>query len=449
MNSSLTQYLDLFAEARPLLDANSCEPLNAQRDAARQQLEVHGLPTHKVERYKYCDVEAALAPNFGLNLRRIVAAENPYERYRCNVPNLSTLLYLVDGDVPVPLPEAKANVLPEGISICSLRTAATEKPELLQAYYHQASARTFDALTALNTLLVQDGLLVHIAKGAHVKNPVQIVSVVQGAAPIMANRRVLIVAEEGAEATVLFCDHAFGDVQTLTTQVTEVYAAAGSHLDLLSVEETNAAATRFVNVYAEMQADARVAYNGITLNCGQSRCQMDLRLLGAGATVVANGAVVADGQQRVDNNILVDHVSARCTSDLLFKYVLNESSVGAYAGKVLVRQDAQQTASEQTNANLCASPEAHAYSQPMLEIYADDVKCNHGSSIGKLDESALFYMQQRGIPLAEARLLLQHAFVNDVLQRIELEHLRDRLSHLVEMRFRGELSKCRDCSICH
>ena len=123
--------------------------------------------------------------------------------------------------------------------------------------------------------------------------------------------------------------------------------------------------------------------------------------------------------------------------------------MGAFAGKVLVQRDAQQTESQQTNANICASPTARAFSQPMLEIYADDVKCNHGSSIGKLDETALFYMRQRGIPEAEARLLLQHAFINDVLQRVTLEHLRDRLSHLVDLRFRGQLSKCRDCAMCH
>ncbi len=185
------------------------------------------------------------------------------------------------------------------------------------------------------------------------------------------------------------------------------------------------------------------------LTGGVTRNQLDFLLAGAGASATANGAVIADGRQRVDNNILVEHAAPQCTSDLLYKYVLDGSSIGAYAGKVLVREGAQQTASEQTNANICASSEARAYSQPMLEIYADDVKCNHGSTVGKLDEAALFYMRQRGIMEAEARLLLQHAFINDVLQRVTLEGLRDRLSHLVDLRFRGQLSRCRDCSMCH
>ena len=128
--------------------------------------------------------------------------------------------------------------------------------------------------------------------------------------------------------------------------------------------------------------------------------------------------------------------------------MLDGRAVGAFAGHILVRQDAQHTMSNETNANLCASPDARMYTRPILEIYADDVKCNHGSTIGRLDEQALFYMRQRGIEEAEARLLLQHAFVNDVIRRVELEPLRDRLSHLVEMRFRGLLRRCEGCTMC-
>ena len=164
--------------------------------------------------------------------------------------------------------------------------------------------------------------------------------------------------------------------------------------------------------------------------------------------MVARGVVVADGQQRVDNSLVVDHVAPSCTSDMLYKYVLDGHSVGAFAGLVLVEKGAQKSLSQQTNANICAAPTARAFSQPMLEIYADDVKCNHGSTIGKLDESALFYMRQRGIAEREARLILQQAFVGDVLRHIELERLRERLAHLVEMRFRGELSACAGCKMC-
>ena len=138
-----------------------------------------------------------------------------------------------------------------------------------------------------------------------------------------------------------------------------------------------------------------------------------------------------------------------CQSDILYKYVLDGKSVGAFAGRVLVRPDAQKTESVETNSNLCVSPDAHMYTQPMLEIYADDVKCNHGSTVGQIDEAALFYMAQRGVSPDEARLLLQHAFVNEVISRIELPALRDRLSLMVEQRFRHASSAgCADCGLC-
>ena len=169
------------------------------------------------------------------------------------------------------------------------------------------------------------------------------------------------------------------------------------------------------------------------------------RLLGEGADCQTGGMAITDGKQHVDNTLLVDHVAENCTSDMMYKYVLDGESTAVFAGKVMVRPDAQKTLSQQNSANICLSPTAHAHALPMLEIYADDVRCNHGATIGKLDETALLYLRQRGIPLAEAKLLLQHAFVNDVLQRIPIEALRERLSHLVELRFRGELHHCQDC----
>lgn len=157
---------------------------------------------------------------------------------------------------------------------------------------------------------------------------------------------------------------------------------------------------------------------------------------------------IADRDEQVDNHTFIDHRAPACTSNELFKYVLDERAVGAFAGKVLVRPGAERTSSLQTNRNLCVTREARMYTQPQLEIYADDVKCSHGATVGQLDENALFYMQQRGVSLREARLLLMFAFVNEVTDRIRMEALRDRLHQLVEKRFRGELSKCRGCALC-
>ncbi len=446
--SSVQQYIDLFRSERALIDAGAPDAVNACRDAAAKALVHHGLPTTRTERYKYCDVEGAFAPNYGLNLRRTVAVDNPYSAYRCAVPNLSTSLHYVLNDTPV-IDATQSAPLPEGVEVMTFAEAARRRPECLAAYYHRAAGRDYDGITALNTMLVQDGIFVYLPAQTRLTQPLQLVNISTAAQPLLANRRLLVIAEEGAAGALLLCDHTVGTTDYLTTQVVEVFAAAGASIDLYGVEETSAHNTRFCQCYIEQQENSRVTYNGITLNGGRSRHTMDVRLLGPGASIEANGAVVGDDSQQVDCNLLIDHRAPHCQSDLLYKYVLNGASVGAFAGKVLVRQEAQQTTSQQTNANLCATPTAHAYSQPMLEIYADDVKCNHGSSIGKLDETALFYMRQRGIPAGEARLLLQHAFVNEVLRRVAIDHLRDRLSQLVEQRFRGQLSRCRDCSLCH
>jgi Fe-S cluster assembly protein SufD len=171
-------------------------------------------------------------------------------------------------------------------------------------------------------------------------------------------------------------------------------------------------------------------------------------LEGRGAEANVNGLVIGDKEQHIDNRTLVDHKTSDCNSTELYKYILDERSTGVFAGKMLIRPDAQRTNSQQTNRNLCLTNDAHMYAQPQLEIYADDVKCSHGSTVGQLDENALFYMQQRGIPADEARHLLMYAFAGEVIENIRIEALRDRLHMLVEKRLRGELNHCKRCAMC-
>jgi Fe-S cluster assembly protein SufD len=156
-----------------------------------------------------------------------------------------------------------------------------------------------------------------------------------------------------------------------------------------------------------------------------------------------------DKQQRVDNHTFIDHAAPHCMSNELFKYVLNDQSVGAFSGRILVREGSQKTEAYQTNRNICATREAKMYTKPQLEIYADDVKCSHGATVGQLDENALFYMRARGIDEKEARMLLMFAFMSDVIENIRLDALKDRLKVLVEKRFRHELNKCTSCNICN
>lgn len=441
------QYMDIYAQCRDMIHSHSCDVMNAPRDAAYDDFCRQGLPTRKVERYKYTDMAPLFAPDYGLNLNRLEIPVDPYEAFRCDVPNLSTSLYFVVNDAFYTKLQPKGH-LPEGVIIGSLAEEAAKKPHLIGKYYSRIAKTDGDAITALNTMMAQDGLLVYVPKGTKVDRTVQVINILRSDVDLMANRRVLIIVEPEAEIKLLFCDHAVDDRKFLTTQVIEAYVGDNAGLDLYCLEETHAKNTRVSNLYIEQQANSRVNHNIITLHNGVTRNKTDLAFCGEGAECNLCGCVIADKQQHVDNNTLIDHRVPHCTSNELYKYVLDGHATGAFAGRVLVRHGAQKTVSQETNQNLCATKEARMYTQPMLEIYADDVKCAHGSTVGQLNDAAMFYMQQRGIPVKEAKLLLEFAFINEVIDQMQLAPLRDRLHYLVEKRFRGELNKCEGCNLC-
>ena len=445
--SSERQYIQLYEQCAQIIKAHSSAPLNELRDRAFLDFKAKGFPTRKEERYKYTDIPRLFEPDYGLNLNRLDIPVNPYDAFKCDVPNLSTSLYFVVNDsfYTQQLPQAR---LPEGVIVDSLSRIATEQPELVSRYYGRLARTDSDGIVALNTMLAQDGLFIYVPKNVKVDRTIQVLNILRSDVDLMVNRRVLIIMEQGAEAKFLFCDHAADNRRFLATQVIEAFVGVNASLDLYCLEETHLLNTRTSNVYIEQQADSRVNHNVITLHNGVTCNRLDLVFKGDGAECRCNGCVIADKDQRVDNNTLIDHQAGHCTSNELYKYVLDGEAVGAFAGKVLVRHGAQKTVSQETNQNLCATKRVRMFTQPMLEIYADDVKCAHGSTVGQLNDAALFYMRQRGISLKEAKLLLEFAFVNEVIDNIQLEPLKDRLHYLVEKRFRGELNKCDGCKLC-
>ncbi len=430
-----------------MLNAHSSAVMNAVRDTAFEDFKRQGFPSRKVERYKYTNMEKLFAPNYGVNVNRVEFPINPYSVFSCDVPNLSTSLYFVVNDSFYKKTLPKVG-LPEGVEVMSLKDAADERPDLIAKYYGKLAKTSEDAVTALNTMLAEDGLFIHVGNNVKADRAIQVINILRSDVDLMVNRRVLIVMGEGAEAKLLFCDDSADDRNFLCTQVIEAYVGENANLDLYCLEETHVKNTRVSNVYIEQQANSRLNHNVITLHNGITRNRLDLVFKGEGAECFCNGCVIADKNQVVDNNTLIDHQVGHCTSNELYKYVLDDEARGAFAGRVLVRKGAQKTTSQETNQNLCATKTARMFTQPMLEIYADDVKCAHGSTVGQLNDAAIFYMQQRGVSREEAKLLLQFAFINEVIDKVELEPLRDRLHHLVEKRFRGELNKCEGCKLC-
>ena len=454
------QYIDLYTQAEALLRAHSAAPLNELRARAFADFERLGFPTRRQEDCKYTDVAQAFEPDYGMNLKRLQMPVNPYEVFKCDVPNMSTSLFFVVNDMFYSAasyklqatssdaeelvtrsssPVANAN----GMLIGSFR----DYPELVSRYLGTLADTSNDGLTAFNTAFAQDGVVLYVPRGVVVEKPIQLINILRSTVPLLVNRRVLIVLEDDAQARLLVCDHVMDEVNFLATQVIEVFVGRNATFDLYELEETHTGTTRLSNLYVRQEAGSNVLLNGMTLTCGTTRNTARVLLAGEQATLDLCGMAIADQNQHVDNRTVVDHAVPSCTSRQLYKYVLDDHATGAFAGLVLVRPGAQHTDARQTNRNLCATRDARMYTQPQLEIYADDVKCSHGATVGQLDDQALFYMQQRGIPLREARLLLMFAFVGEVVDTIRLDALRDRLHHLVEKRFRGELGRCRDCKM--
>lgn len=447
MTEAEKQYIDLFLDSRDALCAPAADLLNLRREAAFVRFREAGFPSFGSEDYKYTDPEEAFRPDWGVNINRLDFPVNPYEVFKCDVPNLSTNLYFMVNDKFYDK-ETPRGKLPDGVFVGSLNEFAVTHPVVAEKYYARIAAGT-DGLVAFNTMMVQDGFVLYVPDGVVVERPIQLVNILRSNIPLLMNRRILIIMGRQAQAKLLVCDHTMDDeVKFLVSQVVEIVAEENACFDYYELEETSAGTIRFSSLYLEQQAASNVLVNGITLTNGLSRNNYYVRLNGEYAETNLSGMAISDKEQHLDTYSHITHAVPHCHSDELFKYVLNDQALGAFSGRILVEEGAQKTTAYQNNRNLCATREARMYSKPQLEIYADDVKCSHGMTTGQLDENALFYMRSRGIPEAEARMLLMVAFTADVIDNVRLDALRDRLHQLVEKRFRGELAKCAGCRIC-
>ena len=255
MNSE-QQYIDLYQQARQMIFDHAPEAMNAARDKAFEDFKVQGFPSKKVERYKYTDIQKLFAPDYGVNLSRLQIPVDPYAAFRCDVPNLSTSLYFVVNDMFYRDDKPKGH-LPEGVIVGSLR----DYPDLVAKYYSHIAKTSEDAITALNTMLAQDGMLVYVPKNVKVDRAIQVINILKATPQnaqrqvpdLMVNRRVLIILEEGAEIKMLFCDHAADDRNFLATQVIEAYVGENASLDLYCLEETHYKNVRLSNVYIDQQ----------------------------------------------------------------------------------------------------------------------------------------------------------------------------------------------------
>lgn len=444
--SALSQYIELFDSHRATIEAKSAEVMNLCRQDARNRLEGKRLPQKGTEGYEKTSIEDMFAPDFGVNINRVNIPVDVSLSFKCDVPNMSTIMAFVVNDSFVPS-STLHNKMPQGVIIDSLAKVAAENPQLVSRYYNQL-ADNDNVAVALNTMLAQDGVMIYVPRGVVMERPIQLVNIFNSAAPLMGVRRLVIVVEEGAKAQLLICDHTQNsEYRYLSSQVIEAFVEQNASLDIYDIEESSDTTSRYSQLYARQERDSQLIVNGVTLTGGVTRNDYHIELVGDNCTSTLGGMAIGSGHQHIDNNSDVRHLSAHCNSNQLFKYVLDEESTGAFEGAIYVAPGAQFTEAYQSNRNLLASKSARMHTKPQLEIYNDDVKCSHGATTGQLDADALFYMRSRGIPEQEARTMLMQAFMVDVIDMVKMEGLRDRLRHLVEKRFYGQQASCADCGV--
>ena len=443
--SALSQYIELFDSHLDVIEGKSAEVLNRHRRDARKSLEGKQLPKKGEEGYEKTSIEEMFAPDYGVNINRVNIPVDVSLSFKCDVPNMSTIMAFVVNDTFVPS-STLHNKMPEGVIIDSLAKASVEHAELVRRYYNRLAQNEKPGV-ALNTMLVQDGVFIYVPRGVVMERPIQLVNIFNSAAPMMGVRRLLVVVEERATAQLLICDHTQNnEYNYLSSQVIEAFIDKNASLDVYDIEESSSTTSRYSQLFARQQRDSQLLVNGVTLTGGSTRNDYHIDLVEENTNTTLAGMAIASGNQHIDNNTYIKHASIHSMSNQLFKYVLDEESTGAFEGVIYVSPGAQFTEAYQSNRNLLASKNARMHTKPQLEIYNDDVKCSHGATTGQLDADALFYMRSRGIPEKEARTMLMQAFMVDVIDMVKMEGLRDRLRHLVEKRFYGQQASCGECA---
>lgn len=447
--SSLKQYIDLYTNNRNTIESHSIPAMNAMREVALSALDGKQLPKKGDENYEISNLDELFAKDYGVNINRLDFGADTANAFRCDIPNMSTWLYFSFNDIYHSTRTAFIS-LPQGVIIGAFSEVAKHNPDIIGKYYGTVASLT-NVSVALNTLLAQDGLFIYIPKNTTLEKPLQLVNILNATIPVMANRRILIVLEENAHAKMLACDHTQDqEKEYLNSQVIEIIAGENSSFDFYDLEESSEKTHRVSSMWVKQAKGSNVLVNGMTLINGTTRNYYSIDVNGEHCETHLYGMAIAGHEQLIDNHTDIRHNVGHCSSNELFKYILEDKARGAFSGKIYVAPNAPRIEAYQGNRNICTSPEAKMYSKPQLEIYTDDVKCSHGSTIGQLDQDAIFYMQARGISKNEARMLLMQAFMGDVIATVRMESLKDRLRHLIDKRLTGKLTLCRECSgDCH
>ncbi|MDY0102853.1 MAG: Fe-S cluster assembly protein SufD [Lentimicrobium sp.] len=436
--------LNVFSENVERISSNDSPAITQSRHEAISVFAGLGFPDTKLEKWRNTDLSNALNHDFTFPLDQNTSDVDFEEIFRCDVPGFNTHMvaqlngYFVDRGVEMP----QSN---QGVIVCSMAEAFTQYRSILEKHYGKYAQFEGNSLTALNTAFAQDGVFIYVPDNVVVDEIIQMVNLIHSPNSVFLQPRNLVIVGRNSNLRLVQCDDSVDDHVGFINSVTEVFLDENATLDHYKLQNKNDRSALINSIYFHLEAGASLSTNAISLNGGLIRNEANVRLNGRGSHADVLGVYLMDRNQHIDNQVFVDHAVPDCTSNELFKGILDDQASGVFNGHILVRQDAQRTNAFQNNKNILISDKAVIDTKPFLEIYADDVKCSHGATVGQLDGEAMFYLRSRGIGVDNARMLLMYAFAAEIVNKISIPQLQARIDDLVKKRLRGELSICEQC----
>ncbi len=422
-------YLEQFSKAKTWLSGSTIPWARNLREKAFEAFDAEGFPTTREENWKYTDTRPIAKNNFTLSKN----STNDIDAQALSLwtfPGLSCYtMVFVNGYYSPSLSDI--NGLPSGVTIISLADALRNKPDMIEQLFQQIPSQKASVFTSLNTALMTDGAVIMLDKNATSK-PIHLLYVTTGDEQnISTQARNLIVGGKGSAATIIESYAGKEDAHSFTNVVSDVVIQESARIDHYKIqqESLNTYHIGAINVY--QHRDSMYVSNSISLGASLARTDIHSMLDEEGAQCVLNGLYVVSGRQHVDHHTCVDHCKPHGKSEEVYKGIIDDRAHAVFNGKVVVHEKAQKTDAQQSNKNLLLSENAVIDTKPELEIYADDVKCSHGATVGQLDEDTLFYLQSRGVEEENARKILIYSFIDDVISRIHIKELKIKMQELI------------------
>jgi Fe-S cluster assembly protein SufD len=398
------------------------------RSKALQDFEALGFPTKKLEAWKYTSLNNVLKNDFSIFPNKDVTVDlADVKKYFIHDIDTYKIVF-IDGKYSSFLSETTHDT----IDVCLMSTALN-KPRykaVIENYFNKIAKQ--DNLTSLNTAFANEGAYIHIPRNVEVEKPIQIINFTTGSEySIMTQPRNLIVVDENAHVQIIERHQSLTSNPVLSNVVTEVFADRNSTVDFYKIQNDEVSASLVDNTYVDQKSNSIVSVHTFSFGGNITRNNLNFYQNGEHIDSILKGITIIEGKQHVDHHTLVHHIEPNCESHQDYKGIFKDRSTGVFNGKVIVNKEAQKTNAYQKNNNVLISDKATINAKPQLEIFADDVKCSHGCTIGQLDEDALFYMQQRGIPQKEGKALLMYAFANTVLESVKIPEVKSRITKLI------------------